>query len=112
MEKTYYSRVVGSSFHDRKGIMHTFVGGKLVTSDPELQAELDPLIASGNNPLLYSPVNAGDIPAVKEEVQALAEIMHKAEKDVVLNATTGGALSGLKSTDAAAINIATSVSGI
>jgi hypothetical protein len=104
-KKVYYSRVAGSSYYDRKGTAHVFAGGALATEDPDLQEELDAIIAQGSNPLIRADKQAS---ANSDEARAAAEVAENAAAAAALNAgvpaTQGAGIASSASGNAAASN--------
>lgn len=78
--KTYYSNTPGSCYIDKAGERHTFLGGQLTTSDPEIQADLDKQIANGNNMIRVAKLATPDAATiqVKASINAAAEAALKA----------------------------------
>lgn len=62
--KTYYSTTPGSTYIDKLGEIHTFMGGQLTTSDPAIQADLDSQIARGVSHIRAAKLAAPDSAAI------------------------------------------------
>lgn len=91
--KTYHSRLPGSSFWDKKGTQHIFIGGKITTDDEDLQQELDAILAQGANPLMYQPDEVLGIPAVQDEIaQVQEQVKSNAATSTALDKKTDGQL--------------------
>ena len=74
--KMYYCTTPGSTYIDKAGEIHTFLGGQLTTSDPAVQADLDTQIARGVTHVRVAKMAAPDAAAIaaKLAIEKKAEI--------------------------------------
>jgi NADPH-dependent curcumin reductase CurA len=71
--KTYYSRVQGSTYYAQDGTAHQFLGNPayIETADVQLQTELDALVTSSKGIQIFSdPVSAPDMTAQIDAMNA------------------------------------------
>ena len=107
--KTYYSRVAGSRFVAPDGQEHHFgPDGRLTTDDPLLQKELDKLLATGTNPLVFDPKLA--IASVQNQARSTADLITQMQQENATNAQRSAAIDqALGSQDENAEKLATAV---
>ena len=79
MKKTYYSTTPGSTYIDKAGDRHIFMGGQLTTEDPAVQADLDKQIANGNSVIRAYKESVPDVAAeiVAASISQNAEVAAK-----------------------------------